>query len=545
MSKFDPKARIKTAGLWRYNLSYYSRLTSRMGDLVPVMCKKVVPRDRFKVAVNSITRLAPLANPVYDRLRVDFDAFYVQNRIIDSDFKSFITGGIGLAGEVSTEGMTNIVFNISSLSSSVATQINFGVGTLFDYLNFHGAHYGATTGQPEFVSAFSSADGFSFNAEPVLGYHKIYSDWYRNERFQNNSFVALSNRIINRRIEYVGSTSPVVNAIKDAFYLKSRNYAKDPYTTALAEPLIGGPVPLLADGLVQYQNAAGTSISQAFSVDSSGNVKTSGSGIIGSSGKFTLAQSVSNTVQALNQQYALYAFFMKDTYNGNRYTEFMESHHNVKIPDSTLERPIFLGRQTSYITFSEIFQTSASTGEDNALGDYTSKGSGVCSGSLFDYTFTEHGYIYVIMSIVPYSAYFQGIADIWSYGDRFELFSPEFQNIGDAPVYLREIYFDWSINQPKDTNDDTPFGYNRRNYNYIWYSDELHGNYLLDTQQFAWTFGRRFEDEPVLGDTFSKVPRINNPFVFTREDSMNFFTDLYFNISALRPIEKYETITTH
>ena len=114
MSIFDSKIRIKTPRRNRFPLSYYSRITSRIGDLVPVLCKKVVPSDRFKISISSITRLAPMANPVYDRVRIDFDAFFVQNRIIDPDWKKFITGGEGLYGEVSTEGMRDIYMHLNS-----------------------------------------------------------------------------------------------------------------------------------------------------------------------------------------------------------------------------------------------------------------------------------------------------------------------------------------------------------------------------------------------------------------------------------------------
>ena len=105
MSRFDPKIVAGSPRRNRFDLSYYSRVTSRMGDLVPVLCKKIVPSDEFRVSINAITRFAPLANPIYDRLRIDYDAFFVQNRIIDPQFKEFLTGGIGLYGETSTEGM--------------------------------------------------------------------------------------------------------------------------------------------------------------------------------------------------------------------------------------------------------------------------------------------------------------------------------------------------------------------------------------------------------------------------------------------------------
>ena len=89
------------------------------------------------------------------------------------------------------------------------------------------------------------------------------------------------------------------------------------------------------------------------------------------------------------------------------------------------------------------------------------------------------------------------------------------------------------------------FGYQRRNWDMIWYPNELHGAFRLNSQMYNWTFARKFENAPVLGDTFSKIPEINNPFTYSAADAEPFYTDIYFNITALRPVERYESITTH
>ena len=73
----------------------------------------------------------------------------------------------------------------------------------------------------------------------------------------------------------------------------------------------------------------------------------------------------------------------------------------------------------------------------------------------------------------------------------------------------------------------------------------MHGNYLLDNQNLNWTFARKFSSEPLLGETFNKVPNITNPFTFRNEDGMYYYTDLYFDIQCLRQIDKYETFTSH
>ncbi len=542
MAIFDPKIVAGSPRRNRFDLSFYSRVTSRMGDLVPVLCKKIVPSDEFRVSINAITRFAPLANPIYDRLRIDYDAFFVQNRIIDPKFKEFLTGGIGLNGEVSTEGMTNIIFDAKFSNKSTAASY-LGNASLLDYL-------GIGISSDDVMSSPGSVILYDFNAEPVLGYLKIYEDWYRNERFQPPLYTNLMKSIYDDSRRYIDFNGENLSH-RLILSLQKRNFYKDPFTTALSEPLIGGVIPIMSGTapIIGNYSVSGSAIN----VDKdNGPVSLDN----GSTLLADLTSVVSNTVQQLNQMYALYRFFMKDTYNGNRYVEFIESHFDVRVPDSTLERPLFLGRYTQIAAFSEIFQTSGSTIQDgnskNTLGDYAGKGVAAGSGFLFQEKFLEHGLLYIIMSITPEATYFQGINPALVYGDRFSSFYfPEFQNIGDdiipvASLYSKSIYDDSGNFLASSENlRNKIFGYQRRNWDLIWYPNELHGAFRLDNQMYNWTFARKFENAPVLGDIFSKVPEINNPFTYNATDAEPFYTDIYFNITALRPIERYESITTH
>ena len=543
MAIFDPKIVAGSPRRNRFDLSYYSRVTSRMGDLVPVLCKKIVPSDEFRVSINAITRFAPLANPIYDRLRIDYDAFFVQNRIIDPQFKEFLTGGIGLYGETSTEGMQNIALRMNFATTN-PPQNYLGNASLFDYLGI-----GISS---EDLTAASGLSIVNVNAEPLLGYLKIYEDWYRNERFQSPYYTNVMNTLYESSSRRVNLTFSASTDNSDIISLRKRNFYKDPFTTALSEPLIGGVIPIMSgDAPIVVRPGDAFSGSTISSTGNNDVVEADKGGSLYAD----LSSVVSNTVQQLNQMYALYRFFMKDTYNGNRYVEFIESHFDVRVPDSTLERPLFLGRYTQMAAFSEVFQTSGSTIQSgngkNTLGDYAGKGVSAGTGFLFQEKFLEHGLLYVIMSITPESTYFQGLNPALLIGDRFEsFFFPEFQNIGDDIIPLSSLYakslirsnaFDATISLVRNQ----VFGYQRRNWDMIWYPNELHGAFRLDSQMYNWTFARKFENAPVLGDTFSKIPEINNPFTYTASDAEPFYTDIYFNITALRPVERYESITTH
>ena len=558
---FSPKIVTKTPSRNRFNLSFYSHVTTRMGDLTPVLCKKILPGDRWRVGLSSVTRLAPLANPVYDRVRITYDAFFVQSRIIDPDFKKYIAPDPE-ASDNPEVGMTAAISVAPTISSDTYTFAQSLVrrGGLFDMLGFQFPEYDSSTQLPTAVTSATTPVTFKFSVLPLLGYFKIWDNWYRNERFQKS--------VYNDVISTYGKAQRQVNFANIILGSDQRftsygflpvNYGKDLYTTALDTPLVGGPVNIPSGSLtdknlyVSLEDGNGDPATLEVSVGSSGTVDlTTSDGVDGYGNLFVdMKNAVLGTIQELKFAYALFSFFMKDTYNGNRYVEFMNAHFGVNVPDATLERSLYLGRITQWLNFSEIYQTSGSTSESNALGDYAGIGVGNGAGRLFDASFDEHGFLYILMSIRPNATYFQGVDRKFFYGSRFdELYFPEFQNIGDKPIFSLELYNDYfstSTSSSKicelswtNVNNSPVFGYNRANSEYIWFHDEMHGNFLNSNGEFNWTFARRFIDRPVLGSVFSRISPIQNPFTFTDEDSLNYYTDILFDIKALRPLVRYE-----
>ena len=559
---FSPKIVTKTPSRNRFPLSDYNRVTTRMGDLTPVLCKKVLPGDRWRVGLSSITRLTPLANPVYDRVRITFDAFFVQNRILDPDWKNYVSPDPEAASNPST-GMTmsGSFVKVPSPQDESYTfgpvfRRNFRRGGIFDYLGMQFSKY-TPLGLP-YYGDLENID-FKFSAYPYLGYLKIWDNWYRNERFQTSQYNELMKQYttVSRNVDFSQFGAITVDPAYNSEYGFLRvNYGKDLYTTALESPMIGGPVNIPSgQDLIPVSFEANNNKLYAVTArtDSSSNISLE-TGVTGASGTLVadMKNAVLGTIQELKFAYALFSFYMKDTYNGNRYVEFMQAHYGVTVPDSTLERSLFLGRITQYINFSEIFQTSGATSEQNTLGDYAGVGAATGSGFLFDYNFLEHGYLYILMSIRPNATYFQGVDRKFFYGDRFdELYMPEFQNIGDKPIFNNELYADLTIFDNgagggdidmswTNINNSPIFGYNRANAEYIWFHDEMHGNFLNENGEFNWTFARQFDTPPLIGDAFSSVTAINNPFTYQGVDSLNYVTDIMFDIKALRPVVRYE-----
>ena len=76
-----------------FDLSFENKLSGNMGDLIPIMCQEVLPGDHFKCSAEIFCRFQPMLAPMFHRVNVTVHFFFVPNRILWSNWETFITGG--------------------------------------------------------------------------------------------------------------------------------------------------------------------------------------------------------------------------------------------------------------------------------------------------------------------------------------------------------------------------------------------------------------------------------------------------------------------
>jgi hypothetical protein len=152
------------------------------------------------------------------------------------------------------------------------------------------------------------------------------------------------------------------------------------------------------------------------------------------------------------------------------------------------------------------------TGGEVAASDPTPQGNmaghGVSVGSsnYVSYKCEEHGYILGLMTVMPKSAYQDGLPKHFSKFDKFDYFWPSFANIGEQPILNKELYLDAS-----DGQDDNVFGYTPRYAEYKYLPSTVHGEFRSSLD--FWHMGRIFTSRPNLNATFvecneSEVDRV-------------------------------------
>jgi hypothetical protein len=144
-----------------------------------------------------------------------------------------------------------------------------------------------------------------------------------------------------------------------------------------------------------------------------------------------------------------------------------------------------------------VLQTSDNSGgaDGGPQGNMAGHGVSVGSSDYVTYKCEEHGYIMGIMSVMPMTAYQQGIPKHFSKFDKFDYYWPSFANIGEQAIEQKELYYE---NDP--AKDTATFGYTPRYAEYKYLPSTVHGTFR--TSLNFWHMGRIFTSAPALNQDF-------------------------------------------
>lgn len=544
MANIFNSIRMKRPRRNAFNLSYESKLTLNMGELVPIMCMPVVPGDKFRVNTESLVRLAPLVAPMMHRVNVFTHYFFVPNRLVWNDWETFITQGI--------DGEQKPVFpkfNLNMLSYSLLLQDGmFRDGSLWDYLGLPSIGKIGTLADdkasPNSVSVPSA--GFTVSALPFRAYQLCYNEYYRDQNLTDPISFSLDSGEI------------LVNDLRNLLTLRRRAWEKDYFTSALPW-LQRGPevtVPVGGDqfSTVTLDRTAGQQIvlnnngkaanGELFAPGTAGvtgtlgwkNESGSSSGPAWLDPNGTLKVDTSQlgvNINDLRTSNALQRWFERNARGGSRYIEQILSHFGVRSSDARLQRPQFLGGGRMPISVSEVLQTS-STDETSPQANMAGHGISAGVNNGFKHYFEEHGYIIGIMSITPRSGYQQGVPRDFTKFDNMDFYFPEFAHLSEQEIKNKEIYLSDDANYNEGT-----FGYTPRYAEYKYKASESHGDFRGNLAY--WHLNRIFADKPNLNTTFVECNPSNRVFATSETEDDKFWVQMYQDVRALRLMPKYGT----
>ena len=117
-------------------------------------------------------------------------------------------------------------------------------------------------------------------------------------------------------------------------------------------------------------------------------------------------------------------------------------------------------------------------------------GHGVSAGSVngFKRRFEEHGYVIGLMTVLPKTAYQQGIPKHMQRFDKLEYAWPSFAQLGEQEIKSKELYFDPLV--APGGNNDVTFGYQSRYCEYKYNMGSVHGDFRNNLGGRRWTIQR-------------------------------------------------------
>lgn len=535
-----------------FNLTHSNKFTMRPQLNYPTLVMEVLPGDRHLVFSELFARAQPLVAPVFQNYTISQHAFFVPMRTMSNNWEQFITGG--REGDFNSvmpytylenlyNGLSN-VFNSVMEDDPILPRLANCI-RLFDFIGLP-FRYNSSTDVYTFVSDFVSDNWNSslstsqvpVNLIPFYAYQKIWSEYYRDENIVDDIIKSID-EVLNFK-DLVGYQSDVEFSFTswiDLFVMRPRAWKKDRFTSALPFTQRGPDVLLPIAGTAPVDSYIFATNTQPVGGDVTGTsagplgkrvvVESLNSFNIGREVDFSEAE-LTTTINDFRRAERLQRWYENSARGGARLNENTLAHWGVRTPDSTLDRAVFLGGCHQPIVISEVEQNSSTT-STSPQGNLAGKGTSYNSDRLFKHYDSEHGIIIVLSSILMHADYWQGVPKIFTRQDRFDYAWPEFANLGEEPVYTRELY-------AKSSNTEV-FGYTPRYSDYKSMPNELHGD-MRSSLDF-WSLPRVFAEKPTLSNDFIYNPASVSPFAVASEYSDPFVVVVNFNIKSSRLLPFY------
>lgn len=410
-----------------FDMSFSHKTTIDGNKLYPVYLQEVVPGDTFKTRMHGFVRLATPLAPTMDNAYVTSHFFFVPHRLVWDDFRKM------MGEDFDPENPEYFKVPLMTLQGYTSQD---NVEEFMKLLDIFGL--------PVY-----SENQWKASALPMRGYRQIWNDWFRDQNLQ----------------EKLSLTSHGDDTDKRLYDILPRGKRHDYFTSALPWPQKGeaiqvpfqGQAELVpsGDGVPSFLIDGKTTQNLVTDgqIDPINNVGTNGVGAgVMSWDDPALSVDITNSqgfsINDLRVAFQFQRMLERDARSGTRYTELLASHFGVVNHDLS-HRAEFLGGGRSRINIRAVEQTAPGPdGDASDVGDLGAYGTAVMNGHGFTKSFSEHGYIFGIVSVTGDISYQQGLARHFTRHTKYDFYWPALAHIGEQIVWNHEIFCDGTDGYP-------------------------------------------------------------------------------------------------
>lgn len=494
-----------------HNMSHSNAFSGKTGELIPVLCEELLPNDTVSLGNQLQVQLPPMVSDFYGRVDFVLEAFFVPNRLCWGGWQEFITHPTNMPvypDGTPVQGKPQMVPYFAN-----RTDVDIQPDWLLHYLD-----YGSSMRQTVFnnVQDDALAKQYGCSVLPVIAYHRIWDDWYRDSRVQAPLFYKsmptsrgdgklqglpyLSNGHADGAVISISWNQSFDDGV-GVHQLRQRNWVKDYFTSASPLPQAGGASEVEFDTVSDVVTGAGT-------------------------GAFSIA-----TLRAAN---SLQKWMERNNLAGYRYSDQIYAQFGIYPSDAIMDRPLYLGRSVQTVYNRTVFDTTP-----DSLATKGANSQALGEGSLVDsFTASEHGFLMVLASLVPRPTYGSGTER-----RNFRLVASDFPfpllaGMGDQAILARELN--------GHSESITTYGYTDLYAECKFRNDKTHG-LLRDGQNLSsFALQRSFIGLPEISSSFLQIPTDyldQVQAVATSVQGYTYWAEIYFPFKKISTIPSYSQPT--
>ena len=547
----------------RFKRDQNVKLTFDAGKLIPFYVDEVLPGDTFSVDTIGLVRMTTPIVPVMDNCYLDVYYFFVPNRIVWDNWKEF-------CGENTAEAWAQKeVYSVP--------QINIGVGTI-DKDHKTQTKANATPaensildymGIPTKINTGGVNDKLSINALPVRGYVRIWNEWFRDQNLDdpvpdltgddpvdNNAHTGTGwTQTKLNELAVIGDECLPVNKFHDYFTSALPAPQKGPEVTI---PMTGNAPIYWADrdnnpltiqdlknnGLWTDTGYLSRTLNKMMTQNYNETTEKARA-VLGSQGTGTklgdqmtadLSSVTAATINELRQAFAVQHYYEALARGGSRYREIIRSLFGTLISDKTVQIPEYLGGGRYMINVSQVIQTSESG--KTPQGNPGAVSVTPFNENSFTKSFEEHGFVIGVCCVRHDRTYQQGLERFWSRKDTLDFYYPQFANIGEQAVKVKEVYCD--SGNASSANEEV-FGYQEAWSEYRMKPNRVSGLFRSNAVGTldSWHYADNYNKRPYLSDEWLKEGKAEIQRTLAVQDEPQFIADFLIKNTTTRPMPLY------
>lgn len=554
------------------------------GLLLPVMCEEVLPDSDYDLNANVLLRVLPQVVPLYSNQRYYLYAFYARYSDLYKRASVYMTKGYS-----GNEILSKPLLKADNLAVSGGLDYVVKAGDLFDALGFQIgkklSEFGNINALPVFMYEKIYNDYFINNNLHINDRVRLPDDPSDFRLADDGSIISNANatsdfpavkygvlRYRDYAEDYFTSSLPFQqrgNAPLLSFKANSSSFTFDNLFLSSNQNSTSLPRMRLAneDGL-QFISTYGTNNSHPLGVkaqqvnvspevnvtyltdlDNSESGAMSGRpirGIVGhmyidSSGTLTsgsisgvkgLSISGGFTLDEFRNLAISTAELERMARTDGSFAQFGLTFFGIKSKNSNDYFVTFVGGTYRRIAFSEVLQTAPGSNGSTPLGAYGGHGIISDNGYLGHLHTDEHGYLMVLLSVMPDVYYTQGIPKKFTRLTQAEEFLPGRDKLGLTAIFNKELF----VSGNKDSDNDL-FAYQNPFDEYRYKENRIIGKIgdSANASFYPYTQARQFTSTPTYSESFFKADKVRKDYLAApTEDAYTGRID--FNIRAVEPL---------